>query len=156
MTCPGTHQLFIALTTMEKKIGNHYLGHPDHARGADDQHDHRAQARRRRAARREPDGPDAHGRDRPAHGAAAHHHADADHRRREPPGSGRPDPTGRRGDRFFADEGAAAGHLPERVEDAAADIGVIFSFRLEELYAMGIVELMEWRERARERSGAEE
>lgn len=56
----------------------------------------------------------------------------------------------------FADEGAAAGHLPERVEDAAADIGVIFSFRLEELYAMGIVELMKWRERARERSGAEE
>ncbi|AXW01382.1 GpE family phage tail protein [Ralstonia solanacearum] len=33
---------------------------------------------------------------------------------------------------------------------------MIFSFRLEELYAMGIVELMKWRERARERSGAEE
>ncbi|ASL73675.1 MULTISPECIES: GpE family phage tail protein [Ralstonia solanacearum species complex] len=33
---------------------------------------------------------------------------------------------------------------------------MIFSFRLDELYAMGIVELLEWRERARERSGAEE
>ncbi|MFV8669580.1 GpE family phage tail protein [Ralstonia pseudosolanacearum] len=33
---------------------------------------------------------------------------------------------------------------------------MIFSFRLDELYAMGIVELQEWRERARERSGAEE
>jgi hypothetical protein len=33
---------------------------------------------------------------------------------------------------------------------------VIFSFRLEELYAMGVMELMEWRERARERSEAQE
>jgi len=33
---------------------------------------------------------------------------------------------------------------------------VIFGFRLEELYAMGIMELMEWRERARERSEAQE
>jgi len=33
---------------------------------------------------------------------------------------------------------------------------VIFGFRLEELYAMSISELMEWRERARERSEAQE
>ncbi|WP_296223208.1 MULTISPECIES: GpE family phage tail protein [Ralstonia] len=33
---------------------------------------------------------------------------------------------------------------------------MIFGFRLEELYAMGIMELMEWRERARERSEAQE
>ncbi|WP_316865141.1 GpE family phage tail protein [Ralstonia mannitolilytica] len=33
---------------------------------------------------------------------------------------------------------------------------MIFGFRLEELYAMGIMELMEWRERARERSEARE
>jgi len=33
---------------------------------------------------------------------------------------------------------------------------VIFGFRLEELYAMGIIELMDWRERARERSEAQE
>jgi len=33
---------------------------------------------------------------------------------------------------------------------------VIFGFRLEELYAMGVMELMEWRERARERSEAQE
>lgn len=32
----------------------------------------------------------------------------------------------------------------------------MFGFRLEELYAMGIMELMEWRERARERSEAQE
>ncbi|MDN3367864.1 GpE family phage tail protein [Ralstonia pseudosolanacearum] len=31
-----------------------------------------------------------------------------------------------------------------------------FAFRLDELYAMGIAELMGWRERARQRSGAEE
>ncbi|ATG21238.1 MULTISPECIES: GpE family phage tail protein [Ralstonia] len=33
---------------------------------------------------------------------------------------------------------------------------MIFGFRLEELYAMGIMELMEWRERARERSEAQQ
>lgn len=33
---------------------------------------------------------------------------------------------------------------------------MIFGFRLEELYAMGIIELMDWRERARERSEAQE
>lgn len=33
---------------------------------------------------------------------------------------------------------------------------MIFGFRLEELYAMGVIELMEWRERARERSEAQE
>ncbi|MCT7309700.1 GpE family phage tail protein [Ralstonia sp. L16] len=33
---------------------------------------------------------------------------------------------------------------------------MIFGFRLEELYAMSITELMEWRERARERSEAHE
>ncbi|MFV8593096.1 GpE family phage tail protein [Ralstonia solanacearum] len=33
---------------------------------------------------------------------------------------------------------------------------MIFGFRLEELYAMGVMELMEWRERARERSEAQE
>jgi hypothetical protein len=33
---------------------------------------------------------------------------------------------------------------------------VIFGFSLEELYAMGVGELMAWRERARERSGADE
>ncbi|CAJ0704005.1 GpE family phage tail protein [Ralstonia holmesii] len=32
----------------------------------------------------------------------------------------------------------------------------MFGFRLEELYAMGVMELMEWRERARERSEAQE
>lgn len=33
---------------------------------------------------------------------------------------------------------------------------MIFGFRLEELHAMSITELMEWRERARERSEAQE
>nr|WP_051541490.1 MULTISPECIES: GpE family phage tail protein [Ralstonia] len=33
---------------------------------------------------------------------------------------------------------------------------MMFGFRLEELYAMGVMELMEWRERARERSEAQE
>ncbi|CAJ0819165.1 hypothetical protein LMG19087_03675 [Ralstonia wenshanensis] len=32
----------------------------------------------------------------------------------------------------------------------------MFGFRLEELYAMGVMELMEWRERARERSEAQQ
>lgn len=32
----------------------------------------------------------------------------------------------------------------------------MFGFRLEELYAMCVMELMEWRERARERSEAQE
>jgi hypothetical protein len=32
----------------------------------------------------------------------------------------------------------------------------MFGFRLEELYVMGVMELMEWRERARERSEAQE
>nr|WP_316881041.1 GpE family phage tail protein [Ralstonia wenshanensis] len=33
---------------------------------------------------------------------------------------------------------------------------MMFGFRLEELYAMGVMELMEWRERARERSEAQQ
>lgn len=35
-----------------------------------------------------------------------------------------------------------------------ADVAVIFSFTLSELSAMGLEELMQWRERARLRSGA--
>ncbi|MGN0864197.1 MAG: GpE family phage tail protein [Stenotrophomonas koreensis] len=37
-----------------------------------------------------------------------------------------------------------------------ADVAVIFSFTLSELSAMGLEELMEWRERARSRSGAKQ
>ena len=36
-----------------------------------------------------------------------------------------------------------------------ADIAVIFSFTLTELSALSLSELIEWRERARVRSGAE-
>lgn len=36
-----------------------------------------------------------------------------------------------------------------------ADVGVIFSFTLAELCGMRIVELLEWRERARVRSGGD-
>ena len=42
-----------------------------------------------------------------------------------------------------------------RVEDFMADIAVIFPFTLTELSALSLVELIEWRERARARSGAE-
>ncbi|MGO4413289.1 GpE family phage tail protein [Cupriavidus sp. KB_39] len=37
-----------------------------------------------------------------------------------------------------------------------ADIAVIFHWPPEQLFAMGLSELMEWRERAIERSGADE
>ena len=37
-----------------------------------------------------------------------------------------------------------------------ADIAVIFAFSLTELSAMSLAELVQWRERARVRSGAEQ
>ncbi|WP_139186131.1 MULTISPECIES: GpE family phage tail protein [Burkholderiaceae] len=37
-----------------------------------------------------------------------------------------------------------------------ADVAVIFHWPPEVMYAMGVAELMEWRERAYERSGSDE
>ncbi|MBI5917802.1 MAG: GpE family phage tail protein [Nitrosomonadales bacterium] len=57
---------------------------------------------------------------------------------------------------FFVAESRAVGFLPARVEDAMADIAVIFGWAPAAMYPMSLPELMEWREQARKRSGAEE
>ncbi|NUT17449.1 MAG: GpE family phage tail protein [Cupriavidus sp.] len=62
----------------------------------------------------------------------------------------------RRGEQFFAAEVREGRGLPDRVEDAIADVAVIFHWPPAHLYAMEVAELMEWRARARERSGIDE
>nr|WP_082926523.1 GpE family phage tail protein [Cupriavidus sp. D384] len=42
------------------------------------------------------------------------------------------------------------------MEHAVADIAVIFHWPPDVMYAMGVAELMEWRQRAYERSGSDE
>jgi len=42
------------------------------------------------------------------------------------------------------------------VEEAMADIAAIFHWSPGDMYLMSLPELMEWREQARKRSGAEE
>ncbi|MWL87146.1 GpE family phage tail protein [Cupriavidus sp. SW-Y-13] len=60
------------------------------------------------------------------------------------------------GQQFFAAEVGEGRQLPERVEDAIADVAVIFHWPPEVMYAMGVAELMAWRQRAYDRSGADE
>lgn len=61
----------------------------------------------------------------------------------------------RRDLQFFATE-AAEGVIPRRVEDAMADIAVIFHWSPQAMADMSISELMEWREQARKRHEPEE
>ncbi|MFI8482991.1 GpE family phage tail protein [Pseudomonas sp. NPDC078700] len=53
---------------------------------------------------------------------------------------------------FFASEGnACASGLPTGVDDAMADIALVFHWAPEHMNHMPLTELIEWRERARER-----
>ncbi|AXT47748.1 GpE family phage tail protein [Chromobacterium rhizoryzae] len=65
-----------------------------------------------------------------------------------------------RGGQFFGEEGTAAersGHgLPGRVEDAIADVAVIFHWPPSAFEHMSLAELADWREHARLRSGNED
>jgi hypothetical protein len=76
-----------------------------------------------------------------------------DHRRRRQAGTGRPgrDRTASSGFSCRRRRG-----IPVCVEDLMADIAVIFSFTLTELSALSLSELIQWRERAYERSGAQQ
>lgn len=61
--------------------------------------------------------------------------------------------------RFFADE-AGSGRsdgpaLPERVEDAMADLAAVFSWTPADMAPMSLSELADWREQARRRVEAE-
>lgn len=46
--------------------------------------------------------------------------------------------------------------LPNVVEDAMADVAAIFHWTPEYMEQLTLTELMQWRERARKRSGADE
>ncbi|UNY41801.1 tape measure chaperone protein [Burkholderia phage Menos] len=57
---------------------------------------------------------------------------------------------------FFDAEGAESEHgIPERVEDAMADVATVFGWTPRDMDDLSLSELMDWRERARIRSGHE-
>lgn len=53
---------------------------------------------------------------------------------------------------FFVAEVDEDGRIPRCVEDAMADIAVVFHWAPEQMETLGLHELMQWRERARIRS----
>lgn len=55
----------------------------------------------------------------------------------------------------FHDEGSGQSGWPARVEDFMADVATVFHWPLSEMLGWTLQELIEWRERARARSGAE-
>ena len=62
-----------------------------------------------------------------------------------------------RGAGFFHEQGRQGepASIPNRVEDAMADIAVVFHWPPQAMDGMDLQELMAWRERARQRSEAE-
>lgn len=56
---------------------------------------------------------------------------------------------------FFAAEAGEGGSLPDRVENAMADLAVTFHWAPDHMDRLSLTELMEWRERARVRSSAD-
>lgn len=97
------------------------------------------------------------GRGRADHRTAAHHHPHLDRARCGPAGLGGLDRHWHRGAGFFHEQGRQGepAGLPNRVEDAMADIAVVFHWPPQAMDGMELTELMAWRERARERCEAE-
>ncbi|BGE57100.1 hypothetical protein CRPA23_61890 [Pseudomonas aeruginosa] len=56
----------------------------------------------------------------------------------------------RHGVRFFAAE-IGEGSVPRRVEDAMADLALVFHWAPADMDPLGLADLIEWRERARTR-----
>jgi hypothetical protein len=57
--------------------------------------------------------------------------------------------------RFFATEIDEDGRIPRCVDDAMADLAVVFHWAPADMDQLGLQELMEWRERARVRSSTD-
>ncbi len=87
---------------------------------------------------------------RTANRAAPHHQPHPAQAGHGHAGPRRPGEHGHGGGGFFADEGNEAG-LCDRVEDAVADLALVFHWTPADVADMTVTELMEWRERARQR-----